>query len=45
LTYESKDRWADLVRDSSNDLFSTTTVSDIQGSTIAKLISRIKQGR
>jgi len=45
LTFESKDRWADLVSDPSNDLFSTTTVNDIEGSTIAKLISRIKQGR
>jgi len=45
LTFESKDRWADLVSDPLNDLFSTTTVSNIEGSTTAKLISRIKQGR
>lgn len=46
LTYGSKDRWADLVRDSVNDLYSTTAMDDIGGSkTIATLTSRIKQGR
>lgn len=44
LTYGSKDRWADLVRDSVNDLYSTTAMDDIGGSkTIATLTSRIKQ--
>ncbi|XP_071627923.1 uncharacterized protein [Temnothorax longispinosus] len=44
LAYGSIDKWADLVSDPSNDLFSTTAVGDIGGSaTIAKLISRIKQ--
>lgn len=46
LTYGSKDRWAELVSDSLNDLYSTTVKDDIGGSaTIAKLISRIKQGK
>lgn len=46
LTYGSKDRWADLVKDSMNDLFSTTAIDDVGGSkTIAELTSRIKQGK
>lgn len=44
LTYGSKDKWSELVRDPTNDLFSATTAGDIGNSaTISKLISRIKQ--
>ncbi|XP_012535365.2 uncharacterized protein LOC105836104 [Monomorium pharaonis] len=44
LTYGTKDRWTELVRDPANDLFSTSVSGDIGSSiAIANLISRIKQ--
>lgn len=46
LTYGSKDRWSDFVSNPRSDLFSTTAIDNLQGtSTIVDLISRIKQGR
>ncbi|XP_050446645.1 uncharacterized protein LOC126849116 [Cataglyphis hispanica] len=44
LTYGSKDRWSDFVSNPRSDLFSTTAIDNLQGtSTIVDLISRIKQ--
>lgn len=46
LTHGSIDRWSDFVSNSATDLFSTTFMDNMQGtSTIVDLISRIKQGR
>lgn len=46
LTYESKERWEDLVNDRMNDLFSINSVSPQSPSTaLLGLISRIKEGK
>lgn len=46
LAHGSKDRWSDFVSNPTTDLFSTTFIDNMQGtSTIVDLISRIKQGR
>ncbi|GAB1864343.1 N-acetylmuramoyl-L-alanine amidase [Camponotus japonicus] len=44
LAHGSKDRWSDFVSNPTTDLFSTTFIDNMQGtSTIVDLISRIKQ--
>lgn len=45
LTYGSKDRWSDFVSNPTTDLFSITTIDNMQGTSTIDLISRIKQGR